>query len=70
MACNGTGNIPARRTRCSAPAKEAITALLGILVHGAEAVRDQRIETFYRNGGIARPKSAVFRRSGKHLDVD
>ncbi len=27
---------------------EAITALLGILVHGAEAVRDQRIETFTR----------------------
>ncbi|MGQ3210244.1 imelysin family protein [Shinella sp.] len=45
-------------------AKEAMTALLGILVHGAEAVRDQRIETFYRNGGIARPKSAVFWRSG------
>lgn len=43
--------------------KEAMTALLGILVHGAEAVRDQRIETFYRNGGIARPKSAVFWRS-------
>ena len=44
--------------------KEAMTALLGILVHGAEAVRDQRIETFYRNGGTARPKSAVFWRSG------
>ena len=43
--------------------KEAMTAMLGILVHGAEAVRDQRIETFYRNGGIARPKSAVFWRS-------
>ena len=44
--------------------REAITALLGILVHGAEAVRDQRIETFYRHGGTARPKSAVFWRSG------
>jgi len=44
--------------------REAITGLLGILVHGAEAVRDQRIETFYRNGGTARPKSAVFWRSG------
>ena len=44
--------------------KEAVTALLGILVHGAEAVRDQRIETFYRHGGAARPKSAVFWRSG------
>ncbi|WP_180900446.1 imelysin family protein [Martelella soudanensis] len=27
---------------------EALTALLGILVHGAETVRDQRIEYFYR----------------------
>jgi predicted lipoprotein len=44
--------------------REAITALLGIMVHGAEAVRDQRIETFYRDGGTARPKSAVFWRSG------
>jgi predicted lipoprotein len=44
--------------------REAMTALLGILVHGAEAVRDQRIETFYRHGGIARPKSALFWRSG------
>ena len=44
--------------------KEAITALLGILVHGAETVRDQRIETFYRDGGTPRPKSAVFWRSG------
>lgn len=44
--------------------REAVTALLGILVHGAEAVRDQRIETFYRHGGAARPKSALFWRSG------
>lgn len=51
-------NNPVFRT-----SKEAMTALLGILVHGTEAVRDQRIETFYRNGGIARPKSAVFWRS-------
>lgn len=45
--------------------REAMTALLGILVHGAEAVRDQRIETFYRHGSIARPKSAPFWRSGQ-----
>ncbi|WP_313195538.1 imelysin family protein [Shinella zoogloeoides] len=44
--------------------REAMTALLGILVHGTEAVRDQRIETFYRKGGTPRPKSAVFWRSG------
>ena len=43
---------------------EAITALLGILVHGAEAVRDQRIETFYKGGGKAKfPKQALFWRS-------
>ncbi|RUV36698.1 hypothetical protein EOD29_31270, partial [Mesorhizobium sp. M1A.T.Ca.IN.004.03.1.1] len=28
--------------------KEAVTALLGILVHGAENVRDQRLEQFYK----------------------
>lgn len=28
--------------------REALVALLGILVHGAEAIRDQRIETFTR----------------------
>jgi predicted lipoprotein len=44
--------------------REAVTELLGILVHGAEAVRDQRIETFYRHGGTARPKSAIYWRSG------
>ncbi|MDI7864564.1 hypothetical protein MRS76_21750 [Rhizobiaceae bacterium n13] len=45
--------------------KEAITALLGILVHGVEMVRDQRIETFYRSGqSNPRPKSAIYWRSG------
>ncbi|MCP8897217.1 hypothetical protein KYK29_20005 [Shinella daejeonensis] len=44
--------------------KEAMTELLGILVHGAETVRDQRIETFYRNGETPRPKSAIYWRSG------
>jgi predicted lipoprotein len=43
---------------------EAITALLGILVHGAEAVRDQRIETFYKGPDKAKfPKQALFWRS-------
>ncbi len=45
--------------------KEAITALLGILVHGAETVRDQRIESFYKGEDTPpRPKSAVYWRSG------
>jgi len=43
---------------------EAMTALLGILVHGAEAVRDQRIETFYKGHDKAKfPKQALFWRS-------
>jgi predicted lipoprotein len=43
---------------------EAVTALLGILVHGAEAVRDQRIETFYKGADKAKfPKQALFWRS-------
>lgn len=45
--------------------KEAITALLGVLVHGAETVRDQRIESFYKGeDSPARPKSAIYWRSG------
>ncbi|MDR6755087.1 putative lipoprotein [Mycoplana sp. BE70] len=45
--------------------KEAITALLGILVHGAETVRDQRIEAFYKGEDASpKPKSAVYWRSG------
>lgn len=44
---------------------EAVTGLLGILVHGTETVRDERIETFYKlaSNKIA-PKQAVFWRSG------
>ncbi len=43
---------------------EAVTALLGILVHGAETVRDQRIETFYKGPEKAKfPKQALFWRS-------
>jgi Predicted periplasmic lipoprotein len=44
--------------------QEAMTALLGILVHGAEMVRDQRIETFYKGGEKpVFPKQAIFWRS-------
>lgn len=43
---------------------ESMTALLGILVHGAEAVRDQRIETFYKGADKVKfPKQALFWRS-------
>lgn len=45
--------------------KEAVTALLGILVHGAGNVRDQRLETFYKGDpAAARPKMAIYWRSG------
>ncbi|MDK4740839.1 imelysin family protein [Rhizobium sp. CNPSo 3464] len=44
--------------------KEAVTALLGILVHGAANVRDQRLETFYKGDQVAaRPKMAIYWRS-------
>lgn len=44
--------------------KEAMTALLGILVHGAENVRDQRLETFYKGDpAAARPHMAIYWRS-------
>ncbi len=44
--------------------KEAVTALLGILVHGAANVRDQRLETFYKGDpATARPKMAIYWRS-------
>ena len=45
--------------------KEAVTALLGILVHGAENIRDQRLESFYKGKhDTARPKLAIYWRSG------
>ncbi len=48
-----------------ADGKEAITALLGILVHGAGNVRDQRLESFYKGDiDAARPKMAIYWRSG------
>jgi uncharacterized protein len=44
--------------------KEAVTALLGILVHGAETVRDQRLEQFYKGkGATPRPRMAIYWRS-------
>jgi predicted lipoprotein len=45
--------------------KEAVSALLGIAVHGLEMVRDQRIRHFYKGkGGKVSPKLAVYWRSG------
>ncbi len=45
--------------------REALVALLGILVHGSEAIRDQRIETFYKGPDKADfPRTAIYRRSG------
>lgn len=44
---------------------EAVTAVLGLLVHSAEAARDQRIETFYKGEDNSTfPKQALFWRSG------
>ncbi|MFD1744686.1 imelysin family protein [Rhizobium helianthi] len=45
--------------------EEAVTAVLGILVHASEALRDQRIETFYKGPEAqAFPRQALFWRSG------
>lgn len=45
--------------------REALVGLLGILVHGAEAIRDQRIETFYKGPDKAIfPRTAIYWRSG------
>jgi predicted lipoprotein len=50
--------------------REAITALLGMLVHGAETVRDQRIETFYKGAESAKfPRQALFWRSGNTWEM-
>jgi predicted lipoprotein len=44
--------------------KEAATALLGILVHGAGNVRDQRLESFYKGDvNDAKPHMAIYWRS-------
>jgi predicted lipoprotein len=52
--------------------KEAATELLGILVHGVEAIRDQRLRPFY--AGIIKgqpdkghPKMAIYWRSGNTM---
>lgn len=46
--------------------REAVTELLGIMVHGVEMVREQRIEAFYPDGN---PKAALLRRSGKTWEM-
>ncbi|GEO83717.1 MULTISPECIES: imelysin family protein [Alphaproteobacteria] len=56
----GPGNVVFRDGR------EAVTELLGILVHGAEAIRDQRIENFYKGEeNNTFPKQAIYWRSGQ-----
>jgi predicted lipoprotein len=46
--------------------REAIVALLGVLVHGSETIRDQRIETFYKGPDNAKfPRTAIYWRSGQ-----
>lgn len=45
--------------------KEAVSALIGIAVHGLEMVRDQRVAHFYKGKGRKMsPKLAVYWRSG------
>lgn len=46
--------------------REAVTEMLGIMVHGVEMVREQRIEAFYPEGN---PKAALLRRAGKTWDM-
>lgn len=56
----GPGN-PLFRTE-----QEAVTELLGVMVHGAEMVRDQRIRAFYGSKEQKpNPKLAIFWRSGQ-----
>lgn len=46
-------------------AKEAVSSLIGITVHGLEMVRDQRIKHFYKGKGQkVSPRLAVYWRSG------
>jgi uncharacterized protein len=55
---------PGRNSEEFGDNKEAVTALLGILVHGAENVRDQRLESFYKGDvSAAHPKMAIYWRS-------
>jgi len=49
---------------------EAMQALIGLHVHGAEMVRDQRIKPFYKGRDAKRlPKAAIFWRSGNTARV-
>jgi predicted lipoprotein len=44
---------------------EVLTELIGVMAHGVEAIRDQRILPFLgRDGEAPKPKSALFWRSG------
>ena len=48
--------------------KEAVSAIIGVAVHGIEMVRDQRIENFYKNRkSKVSPRLAVYWRSGLSL---
>lgn len=50
--------------------QEAITELLGVMVHGAEMVRDQRIRAFYGSKEQKpNPKLAIFWRSGQTFTI-
>jgi predicted lipoprotein len=45
--------------------REVLEALVGVLAHGTEAIRDQRLLPFIgRDGAAPKPKSALFWRSG------
>jgi len=45
--------------------REVLEALVGVLAHGTEAIRDQRLLPFLgRDGAAPKPKSALFWRSG------
>lgn len=52
--------------------REAVTAVLGILVHATEAIRDQRLRPFYKGAVDGKPdkghpKLAIYWRSGNTL---
>ena len=48
--------------------KQAVTALLGTLVHGLDMIRKQRITTFYSpKDKTANPKKAIYWRSGNTM---
>ena len=48
--------------------KQAVTALLGTLVHGLDMIRKQRISSFYSaKDNVSNPKKAIFWRSGNTM---